>query len=330
MTSVPFHEVELSRIAGRFAKLEVAARIRRSSCEYDYRDARRRCKLQPVMLKALLKRIVPKPLLNLIRYRLEQRSLGKIQTVPADFGHLKIVDPSELNRLFHSEEIAPEWEEVEVTLKGLGLWNPHGGTGGPDLKALYYLVRHYGCSSILEVGTHLGCSTATIACALAKLPDGNSPRMTTVDIVDVNDDVNGPWRDAGVACSPRGALERLDPAFAVEFVQSRSVEYLRNSNEQFDFIFLDGDHAANTVYQEIALVTRLVGPDGIIALHDYSHNRMFQIYYDGWTIPGPFLAARRASRERGDADVIALGKLPGMTGKEESLLAVLGRTRATS
>jgi predicted O-methyltransferase YrrM len=278
------------------------------------------------MIKTLIKKITPKPLLNLARYQIEQRSLGKIPSAPASFDHLRRVDRSDLNQLFHSDLVEAEWNEVQDELKQLGLWNPQGGTGAPDLRALYYLIRHFGCSSVLEVGTHIGCSTATTGIALGKQNGPERPTLVTVDIADVNDETHGPWREIGLTNSPGRVIENLHLDFEVKFVQSGSVDYLRNTDQQFDFIFLDGDHTAGTVYREIALASRALRPEGLIALHDYSPRLMFQHYYDGWTIPGPYLAARRISREHETVDLIELGRLPWMTGKGTSLLAILARS----
>ena len=279
-------------------------------------------------VKTLIKQITPKPLLNLARCQIEKRALGKIPPEPASFTHLRRVDRSALDKLFDSETVGAEWNTVQDELKGLGLWNPQGGTGAPDLRALYYLIRHFGFSAVLEVGTHIGCSTATNGIALGRLDGPKRPKLVTVDIADVNDETNGPWRDIGLKNPPGRVIEDLHLDVEVEFVQSGSVDYLRGTDQQFDFIFLDGDHTAGTVYQEIALATRALRPDGLIVLHDYSPRLMFQHYYDGWTIPGPYLAARRISRENEAVDVVALGRLPWMTGKGTSLLAILARSRA--
>jgi predicted O-methyltransferase YrrM len=282
--------------------------------------------LDVMKIKSLIKRVTPKPVVNLARYHIERRSLGKTPRLSADFGRLKRVDRTELSRLFDSELIEAEWNEVEAQLKRFGLWNPPGGTGGPDLRALYYLLRHYGASTVLEVGTHLGCSVATIAMALARRRGREWPGLVTVDIADVNDRSRGPWRGVGLRYSPKDVIFDLKLGFEVEFVQSDSVDYLRNTDRRFDWVFLDGDHAAETVYREISLASRVLRPDGSIALHDFSPNRIFQQYYEGWTIPGPFLAARRISDEQADVDVIALGKLPWMRGRNLSLLALLGHS----
>jgi predicted O-methyltransferase YrrM len=279
--------------------------------------------MQP--LKALVKRVTPKPLLNLLRLQLERNRLRAVRTISADFAHLRKLEREELNRLFLSETINAEWREVEGNLKRLGLWNPPGGTGAPDVRALYFLTRHYEFSSVLEVGTHVGCSTFVIASALSALPEGVNPELVTVDIVDVNDEVEGPWRHSGLELSPSSAIEQIDAGFAVEFVRARSADYLRNNDQRFDFIYLDGDHTADSVYEEIALAASRLRPDGIIALHDYSPRLVFQSYYDGWTVPGPFLAVERISREHDDVEVMAPGKLPWMTGQSVSLLTLLSR-----
>ena len=68
-------------------------------------------------------------------------------------------------------------------------------------RALFYLVKALKPTSVLEIGTHVGASTAHIAAALA-------PGSTLIT-VDINDANNGPkayWRAFGLQRSPRQML----------------------------------------------------------------------------------------------------------------------------
>jgi len=48
-----------------------------------------------------------------------------------------------------------------------------------------------------------------------------------------------------------------------------SVEYLKNSKEVFDFIYIDGDHTSNGVYSDAILSYPLLKDGGIMAFDDY-------------------------------------------------------------
>ena len=58
-------------------------------------------------------------------------------------------------------------------------------------------------------------------------------------------------------------LEQLKYGTLVNFVTDTSIKYFENCQTKFDFIFLDGDHSALTVYQEIPLA-QLLNSNGII------------------------------------------------------------------
>jgi len=60
-----------------------------------------------------------------------------------------------------------------------------------------------------------------------------------------------------------------------------SLDYLAGCAQTFDFIFLDGDHAARTVYQEVPAALRLLNSGGVILLHDYFPN-LRPLWSNGW------------------------------------------------
>jgi len=81
-------------------------------------------------------------------------------------------------------------------------------------------------------------------------------------------------------------------AGSVEFVTMDSLSYFDLHVEQFDFIFLDGDHAASTVYQELPRALRHLRLGGAILLHEFfPHER--PLWRDGAVFPGPSLAIER-------------------------------------
>jgi hypothetical protein len=133
--------------------------------------------------------------------------------------------------------------------------------------------------------------------------------LTTVDIEDVNNECTASWKRLGLSMSPAGMMATLGCEDRVRFVCDDSVSFLENSAERFDFIFLDGSHAARLVYQEIPLALSVLSDGGSILLHDYfPENR--PLWSDGEVVPGPCLAVRRLHSEDAEIDVMPLGALP--------------------
>ena len=173
------------------------------------------------------------------------------------------------------------------------------GTVRPgERRALVALVRALRPARVLEIGTYLGASTAAIAMGLAV----SGGHLVTVDLRAVNDPTTPPWPGDDARESPRALLQRLGLAARVTFVQSSSLDYLARPGEEFDLIFLDGDHEALTVYAELALAACRVRPGGYILLHDYFPNGQ-PIGAAQNFLRGPYLAVRRALAEVPDLRV---------------------------
>jgi predicted O-methyltransferase YrrM len=204
------------------------------------------------------------------------------------------------------------------------------GINPGDRRALYHMVRALVPESVLEVGTNVGASTLHIAMALRSL--GGRRRMTTIDILDVNDGApSSPWRQAGLTLPPRAALERLGLTDLVTFRTQPAEPFLAGEAETFDLIFLDGDHAPGAVYREIAAALRRLRPGGTIVLHDYyPENRVPRA--DVELVPGPWQAGRRIMREAPGIRILPLGELPWETkpGLQRTSLALVLRQWAGS
>jgi len=143
--------------------------------------------------------------------------------------------------------------------------------------------------------------------------------MVTIDVVDQNgpDSVAKSLHHA----SPREMIGMMGAEAWVSFIVEPSLSYLARSKTKFDLIFLDGDHAAPTVYRELPAAMRALNPGGVILLHDYFPEGK-ALYPDRKIIPGPWLAGQRFQREGASFDVIPLGALPWET-KLGSKLTVL-------
>jgi len=260
------------------------------------------------------------PLSIRIRYRIHQKirkengELNSIGRIDCETGNLRREKDLCLNDLFCSSEVENAWNEAKKEIEAFNIPDGTGGVNPGDRKALYYLISQLKPTSVLEVGTHIGASTLNIASALyaSRIKKGENASLTTVDILDVNSTATKPWLQYGVSRSPLEMIDSLNYGSFVNFVSGSSIQYAETCKERFDFIFLDGDHSAKTVYQEIPAVLKLLNPNGIILLHDYFPG-MKPLWSDGAVTPGPFLATRRLVKEDASLIALPLGSLPWPT-----------------
>jgi predicted O-methyltransferase YrrM len=231
-----------------------------------------------------------------------------------------------LDEIFRSTHIEAEWKEASQALERFSIPDSTGGVNPGDRRALFHLVHFLKPQSVLEIGTHIGASTVHIASAmhLAARGSGKPSHLITVDISDVNSAEQRPWRNFGMEHSPAQMLEELQLGVSVEFVCDRSTDFARGSEEKFDLIFLDGDHSAGTVYQEIPMAINLLKEGGCVLLHDYFPG-LEPLWSDGSVIPGPYLGAQRHMDEGAGFQVLPLGELPWPTksGSKKTSLALL-------
>lgn len=259
------------------------------------------------------------------RYRSirEKEKLNAIYQVTFNTDNLRSLKEVPVSALFKSAGIENLWEESKKEIGNFKIPNGSGGINPGDRKALYYLISALKPSSVLEVGTHIGASSTHIASALYKsqIKNGLQANLTSVDISDVNSDVNKPWLKYGGQYSPREMMEKLNYSSFVDFVISTSLDYAANCKKKFDFIFLDGSHEAKIVYQEIPLAVNLLNKNGIILLHDY-FPLMRPLWSDRSIIPGPYLAVQRLMKEGANIAVVPLGNLPWPTKKNSNMTSL--------
>src|SRR5690606_36651874 len=123
------------------------------------------------------------------------------------------------------------------------------------------------------------------------LLNGSHPvfEFRTVDISDVNDPETGQWRRIGSTMSPATMMRRLGCSDRVQFFTEDSLKHLARSRGRFDFIFLDGVHAAGQVYREVPLALQLLADGGAILLHDYFPGGR-PLWPNRRPVPGPYQA----------------------------------------
>jgi predicted O-methyltransferase YrrM len=261
----------------------------------------------------MLLRLFPRTWRARIRRRREVAALNALTPLSCDTGNLR----SAFAPL--TEDLASEWTAVQERVAPLQVGHRVAAVNPGDRRAIYELVRQVRPATVLEVGTWVGGSTTMLALALERNGGG---RITTVDIQDVNRP-DGPWKQVGLARSPREGLGLLG-LDSVTFHHSPSLAFLRGTPERYDFIFLDGGHEADVVYQEVPAALKLLNPGGVILLHDYYPGEQ-PLWSDGVVVPGPWVAVQRLIREGAKLKVTPLGALrwPTKQGSNVTSLAVM-------
>jgi predicted O-methyltransferase YrrM len=280
-------------------------------------------------MKQAIKAILPKPVIDKaidIRDRL-RLTLRPRQGL--DPGKLRSAAALDFRRIFADDDITGRWEQDHrgiATRYGHEDW--FAGVNPGDRRAIYFLVMALRPRNVLEVGTHIGASTLYIAAALKQLGEGGI--VTTVDIIDVNDAAQGPWKKLGMDRAPRDYASDLGLSDSIAFRVGPCLEFMAKTGQRFDLIFLDGDHSAPAVYQEVGAALPLLNENGLILLHDY-YPGAESLYPDRAMIGGPFHAMQRIRRECPAITVVPLGELPWPTkqGMNVTSLAVVARGHLT-
>lgn len=283
-------------------------------------------------LKQLLGKLLPRSVREVRKRRWEvdreRRKLAACRKAACRTGHLRPTSSLDLKTLLASPAIAREWASCSSATSRFAVPDGTGGANPGDRRAIFYLISHLQPTSVLEIGTHLGASTVHIAGALfpRAAEDRRQARLISVDIRDVNCVVAKPWLEHGSMFSPAEMIGEMGLSESVTFKTDASLSYLSSCDSSFDVIFLDGDHSAEAVYQEVPAALNLLNPNGVILLHDYFPG-LKPLWTNGTVIPGPLLAIERLAEEGADVAVVPLGTLPWPTkeGSNVTSLALLLR-----
>ena len=259
-------------------------------------------------LRQRVAELMPAGLVRRYRVRRETRELARIPARACDVTNLRSRSTIGTDGLLGSAGASERWTRASEKLDPLAIPERRGGLSLGDRRALFHLIDDLGSRSVLEIGTHIGASTLSLAAALADSGRGDVS-LVSVDIEDVNSPRSQPWLTHGARRSPAAMVRELGHEPFVEFVTARSLDYLATCARRFDLIFLDGDHAAGTVYREIPAALTLLNERGVILLHDYFPG-LEPLWPDVPVIPGPFLATERLATEGAPVGVLPLGPLP--------------------
>lgn len=260
-------------------------------------------------MQALLK-YLPVSLENELKIQYEKFLLNRSHLYVCNESSLLSVSEINFKQIFNQEQIL-EYKKIEQDLDKYKLPDGTGGVNIGDRKALFFLIRHFKPRHILEIGTHIGASTLHIALALSQEAYKDF-HLTSVDLLDVNNEETKPWLKYDSAFSPRQMIADFNLEKHVDFINCSSIAFLSDCNQKFDFIFLDGSHSADVVYQEVPLALNLLKKDGVILLHDYFPD-MKPLWSNKKVIPGPYLAIKKLQSEGANLKVLPLGKLPWST-----------------
>ena len=265
-------------------------------------------------IKRQLRELIPAFLLKSLLIRRESRRLGRLSKLPCDDTNLAPASGFHPQKIFSARDNEARWGDSRSRLDRFTIPDLSGGVNPGDRRAIYYLIAQLRPTAVLEIGTHIGASTVHIAEGLRdNQRQHNIPaELVTVDVVDVNDAISKPWRQYGATHSPREMVQEMGYEDFVEFIHDGSLHYMANCGREFDFIFLDGDHGASTVYQEIPAALNVLRKPGVILMHDYFPD-LKPLWSNGSVIPGPFLATRRYREEGANLAVLPLGDLPWPT-----------------
>ena len=239
------------------------------------------------------------------------------------FQHDNLIRKQSLDKIFNSIEINNSYNKDKIIFDNLGIQELSGGVNSGDQKAIYFLIKFFKPKKILEFGTHLGASSASIALAM-KSEDLEDQKFSTVDIIDVNDIKTKHWLKYKSKNSALENIKSIGMEKNVNFLVSNSIDFLKNNSQKYDFIFLDGSHRAGYVYNEIHLSLKLLNKNGIILLHDYFPQGK-KIWDGKDAIPGPYMGVKKIINLNPDIDVSPFGSLPWPTklGTNYTTLALL-------
>jgi len=265
-------------------------------------------------LKQTVNRILSSNIKNKISRFKHNNELKSVQCIECDANNLRTRKDLFLENIFYDDRIEHLWNKSKAGIDKMSMPHGTGGVNAGDRKAIYYLICKLEPASVLEIGTHIGASTVHIAAALymSRIRLGINAQFTSVDMVDVNSHETKPWLNYGSKHSPAEMINKLNYGSFVNFAVDTSLNYAANCTEKYDFIFLDGSHAASIVYQEIPMFLKLLNPDGLILLHGYFPS-LKPLWSKGTIIPGPYLATERLVKEGVNLDILPLGNLPWPT-----------------
>ncbi len=98
-----------------------------------------------------MKRIMPAFLIRFLIIRREIIKLQKIQKIKCQEQCLKPIDDISKKELFTSHEMEIGWTDIKKKIDMFAIPDGTGGVNPGDRRAIYYLIRKFKPSSVLEI-----------------------------------------------------------------------------------------------------------------------------------------------------------------------------------
>lgn len=187
---------------------------------------------------------------------------------------------------YDTPELEKEWRSALAVLTEIDELEIPCAMSVGTRRVLFQVVRAMGAKNVLDIGTYTGTSAVTYALAV-----GEGGRVTTVDIQEANAE-GGHWMTAGRPRNPARLMHDAGVMDRVRFITQDSVEYLKETEDLFDFISIDGWHEDFAVYAEIEWALQRLKPDGLIFLDDVQVSG-YDVPPGHDTITGPWQALQR-------------------------------------
>jgi predicted O-methyltransferase YrrM len=173
---------------------------------------------------------------------------------------------------YDTAELGRQWSEARKVFEELDELDVPCAMTMSSRQIIFQTMRAMGAKTALDIGTFTGLSALTMALA-----------------------DTGYWQRYGRRNKPRDLMHLAGVRDRVEFAQADSVNLLKVTQRQFDFISIDGWHEAHQVYKEIPLAIEALKPNGILFLDDVQVNGPPPEHDH---IKGPLLAIERLLLEK--------------------------------
>ena len=133
-------------------------------------------------------------------------------------------------------------ERPETFQAAYDICKPANGQYEVEAQAIWTFLSTHNIKSIVEIGRNLGGNTFLMGCGAKELEE-----ILSLDIVrwSLTDDVMQPWFDYHGIHNIIGEADSLDPEAV------KSFDYKLESDEKWDFVYIDGGHTSEIVSSDI-------------------------------------------------------------------------------
>ena len=230
---------------------------------------------------------------------------------------IKNISKTKIKEILMNKKIKKLWTKFLKNQKNIYFENNAGGVNVKDQKLFFFLISFYKPEKILEIGTHLGHSLNSMACAKGY----NNLDKTVIDTVDIYDvNVSNRYIKNHKIYSPKKILKANNVYKNVNFVKDGSDIFFKNNKTNYDMIFIDGNHTINQVLKDIINSLNCLNKNGIIILHDYYDINNLKDTFS--KIYGPFFAIKIIKNKLKNLKILKLNEIGNLL-KDNTTLVIL-------